>query len=136
MSKRLGLRLSQAQVAEKAGTTPATVSRIEQGTYRPGGLMLEKISKALECEIPAELILTLGRREPRQDAPVSSVVVHLSGQNIADLEKIKELPDIRVNIEVVRKALKLLRRLLEKQSDGYVVCLRKDKDVIELEFMF
>ena len=102
--------------------------------------MLEKISKALECEIPAELVPTPGKRGPRtrtaQYATASSFMVHLSEQTIADLEKIKELSDIRVNTEAVRKALKLLRRLLEKQSEGYVVCVRKDKDVIELEFMF
>jgi len=139
-TRRLELRLSQAQVADKASTATRVISGIERGTYHLGGLMLEKISKALECEIPAELVpmprLRGRRTRTTQDAPATSVMVHLSDQNIDDLEKIKELSDIRVNTEAVRKAIKLLRRLLEKQSDGYVICLRKDKDIIELEFMF
>lgn len=139
-TRRLELRLSQAQVADKASTVTTVISGIERGTYHLGGLMLEKISKALECEIPAELVPTprsRGRRNrTAQSALATSVLVHLSNQNIADLERIKELSDIRANTEAVLKALKLLRILLEKQNDKYVVCLRKDKDVVELEFMF
>lgn len=137
-TRRLELQLSQAQVADKASTATCIISGIERGTYHLGGMMLERLSEAIECEIPAELIPTpksRGRRT-KQDAPTTSVMVHLSEQSIADLEKIKELSDIRVNTEAVRKTLKLLRRLLEKQSDGYVICLCKDKNVVELEFMF
>ena len=54
----------------------------------------------------------------------------------ADLEKIKELSDIRENSEAVCKVLKVLRRLLEKLADGYAICLRKDQEVIELELIF
>lgn len=140
-TRRLELRLSQAKVAERASTGIAVISGIERGTYRPGSQMVKRLSKALEFEIPAELIPALkqrGRRGPRteQKGFSSSVMVQLSDQYLADLERIKELSDIRVNTEAVRKALKLLRILLEKQDDKYVVCLRKDKDIVELEFLF
>jgi len=77
-TRRLELRLSQAQVADKASTGTAVISGIERGTYHLGGLMLEKISKALECEIPAELVPTprsRGRRHSRNfghGSPVGS----------------------------------------------------------------
>lgn len=38
---------------------------------------------------------------------------------------------MQFNNNVVRKALKLLRHVLEKQTEGYILYLRKDKNVIE-----
>jgi transcriptional regulator with XRE-family HTH domain len=140
-TRRLELQLSQAQVAQRAETSRMMVSGIERGTYLPGKYALEKISKALECEIPAELYPVPRERKSRMgprnltDAP-QSVMVHLLDQNLADLERIKELSDIRANTEAVRKALKLLRLLLEKQNDKHSICLRKDGNVVELEFFF
>lgn len=140
-TRRLELRLSQTEVASRASTGIAVISGIERGTYRPSGQMVERLSKALKFELPAELIPApkqRGRRGPRteQEGSSSSVMVALSDQSLADLNRIKELSDIRMNTEAVRKALKLLRILLEKQHDKYVVCLLKDKDFVELEFLF
>ena len=139
--KRQELRLNVVQFAQKAETSQGVVSGIERGTYRAGSRVLAKISKAIGCEIPAELIPTpskYGSRGPRtgQEGFSSSVLVQLSDQNLADLERIKELCDIRVNTEAVRKALRILRLLLEKQNDKHVVCLRKDGNIVELEFLF
>ena len=54
--RRLELHLSQMQVAQRAKTFPSHISQIERGDYCPGRLILERISKALECEIPADFI--------------------------------------------------------------------------------
>lgn len=139
-TRRFELQLSQAQVAERASMSTSVVSGIERGTYRPRDQILERLSKGLEFEIPAELRPAprpRGRPGPRteQEGFSSSVMVHLSDQNLADLERIKELSDIHRNTEAVKKALKLLRILLEKRNDKYVVCLRKDKDIVELVFL-
>jgi len=130
--RRLELKLSQEEVARRANTSMSTISSIERGIYRPGSQMVKKLSKALECQIPDELVAQRGQRVPTE----SPVVVHLSEQNLADLNRIKELSDIRVNTEAVRKSLKILRILLEKQRDGHTVCLRKDGNIVELEFLF
>jgi len=140
-TRRLELRLSQVEFAKRVGTGISVISGIERGTYRPSNHMVERLSKALEFEIPAELRPTPKQHGPRgqrtkQEGFSSLVTVPMSDQNLADLERIKELSDIRVNTEAVRNALKLLRIILEKQNDKYVVCLRKDMDIVELELIF
>lgn len=140
-TKRLELRLTQREVGKRAGIQYSTVSCVETGRFYPSPNLLVRLAKALRCEIPAELVPELrSRGRPRnrtaQDALASSaLLVRFSGQDSSGLIKIKELSDIRTSSEAVRKALKLLQHLLEKQSDGYVVCLRKDKDVMELELL-
>jgi len=132
--RRLELGLTQPQLAQKAGLSPHYVIQTEHGR-KPDSLMLEKIFQALDCVIPAELVPAPRSSKPgNRTAP--SVITYLSDQDMADIEKIKELSGIRVDTEAVRRALKLLRRLLEKQSDGYVIRLRKDEDVLELELLF
>jgi len=138
-TRRLELQLSQADVARSANSHTSLVSNLERGVCRPGDCTLKRISEALECEIPAELVplRRQHRIRARNSADVlSSVLVHLSDQNLADLEKIKELSDIRTNSEVVRKALKILRLLLEKQNDKNIICLHRDNVVVELELLF
>jgi hypothetical protein len=102
--------------------------------------MLGKISKAIGCEIPTELVLAPGRRGPRtktpEDAPAFSVMAQLSDESMADLEKIKKLSGICADTEAVKKAFHLVQLLLEKQGDGYAIYLHKDKDVIEFQFLF
>lgn len=138
--KRQELKLNQGQFAQKAETSLAIISGIERGTYHPGSQMVKRLSKALGCQIPAELIAQCRQRmfaeNSQQGFESSPVVVHLSEQNLADLDRIKELSDIRVNTEAVRKSLKILRIMLEKQKDGNTVCLRKDGNIVELEFLF
>ena len=50
--RRLALRLTQAQLAQRAGINSATVSQIERGRQYPFRTMREKLSTALECELP------------------------------------------------------------------------------------
>lgn len=61
-TRRLELELSQAQVATRAGVSFGAVSSIERGTHHPSGWMLQKISQALACEIPPEVIQILRPR--------------------------------------------------------------------------
>jgi len=44
---RTGVGLTQVQLAERAGTTQAVISAIENGAQAPGGIMLERIARAL-----------------------------------------------------------------------------------------
>lgn len=44
-------KITQKQLAEKAGVTPNNLNRIEQGKYSPQFDTLEKIAEALECNI-------------------------------------------------------------------------------------
>lgn len=44
---RTGAGFTQVQLAERAGTTQAVISAIENGAQAPGGIMLERIARAL-----------------------------------------------------------------------------------------
>ena len=131
-TRRLELRLTQSVLAQRAETNPAVISGIERGTYRLGRTMLERVSKALECEIPVELIPEKKRAGERSS---SSSMVQLFGHALDDLDKIKKLADVKSNSEVVRKAVSFLRLLLEKQQDDYIVRLVKGKEVVELKIL-
>ena len=56
-ARRLKLRLTQQQLAERLNVNRVVVTRIELGTYDFGIRFLEKLSKALECEIPPHLVV-------------------------------------------------------------------------------
>lgn len=190
--RRLELKLSQAEVAKIARCHAITVSAVERNARRPRKDLLGRIAKALDCEIPAELIPIRPIREPRragsykqsktplgaflvsrrlklnftqqhmaQKAAVSmghycllergnsipslKVLIRLAvalkckvGElaklaGFGDITKIKALAGVDSNKEVVRKALELLRYLLEKQQNDYLVFLVKDKEVVELK---
>jgi transcriptional regulator with XRE-family HTH domain len=55
-ARRLELRLTQQQLAERLKVNRVVVTRMETGTYHFGSKFLEKLSKALECEISPDLI--------------------------------------------------------------------------------
>jgi len=131
-TRRLELRLTQREVSNRAGTYQQVISAVERGTYRVGRTMLERISKALACEIPAELVLEKKRAE---ECIGSTSMVQVSGRALDDLNKIKELADVKSNSEIVRKAIQLLRRLLEKQQDDYVVSVLKGEDVVKFDIL-
>lgn len=131
-TRRLELRLTQSVVAQRAETNPTVVSGIERGTYRPSRIILERISKALEYEIPPELVPEKKRTGERVG---SASMVQISGRALDDLNKIKELVGVKSSSEIVRKAIQLLRRLLEKQQDDYVVSVVKSKDVVKFEIL-
>ena len=48
--------LTQAQVAKQAGVSDSSVWKIESMVFHPSRWMLEQIGKALECEIPVDLV--------------------------------------------------------------------------------
>ena len=131
-TRRLELRLTQSVLAQRAETNPAVISGVERGTYRVGRTMLERISKALACEIPPELVPEKKRAGERVG---SASMVQVSGRALDDLNKIKELADVKSNSEIGRKAIQLLRRLLEKQQDDYVVSVVKGKDIVKFEIL-
>jgi transcriptional regulator with XRE-family HTH domain len=54
--KRLELRLSQREIAERAELHTSIISAYERGRRRPSAYVLNKLAKALNCEIPLGLI--------------------------------------------------------------------------------
>jgi transcriptional regulator with XRE-family HTH domain len=58
---RLGKLMSQAELAQRAGVTVATLSRLERGQQRPHFVTLNKLSKALNVK-PHDLIDRGGSR--------------------------------------------------------------------------
>jgi transcriptional regulator with XRE-family HTH domain len=117
VDKRVNLNLTQKEVSNSSGVSQAIISSLERGTYSSSCCSsLEKISKALKCEIPANLIPPTKQRKTRIDKGVQKIPMtfSLSSQSLADLRKIKELSNANGNSEVINEALSLLRRLLEK----------------------
>ena len=49
--KRTERGLTQTQLAARAGTTPATISRLESGVRTPTLGMLNALAEALECSM-------------------------------------------------------------------------------------
>lgn len=136
--RRLELNLNQIQLGCKTDLSYNLISNIERGKYIPSYLMLEKLSKALDCEIPAELIpqpKPRGRKKIEKDELVSFFTVRLPEDILPDVLRIKELTGIHTNPEAIRKAVKILRRLSEKQNDGFTINLRKGDEIIEFEII-
>ncbi|HLD18286.1 MAG TPA: helix-turn-helix domain-containing protein [Patescibacteria group bacterium] len=108
-TRRLELKISQAELARRAGVSIGVISGIERGAYHhKGKRVLRKIFKALEIEIPAEFV-------PEDLSPTSiSITLRLSGNDLVNLQRIKELTGLRQHAEVVRRALAILRSELEK----------------------
>lgn len=96
--------MSEKELAEYVEISPAYVSAIERGVFCPGSKLLDKLSKTLECQIPAELV-----PQPRKS-------IRLSRQNLEDLLDIKEALNIQNDSEVIGKAFELLREQLEKST--------------------
>ncbi|GEM_PF-1881412 len=135
-TKRTELRLTQLEVSERLGTHVGAICNIELGKRRPNLDLLDKWAKVLQCEIPADLIPVPRSSQLSTTKYVykKQSVVQLSDQSLSDIEKIKELSDLKKNNESVQKALKLLRLLLEKRNEGHSVFLRKGEDVVGMEF--
>ncbi|MEU5126607.1 helix-turn-helix domain-containing protein [Streptomyces mobaraensis] len=54
-SRRIELGLSQAELATRAGTGQAFVSRVESGKAIPTLPVLQRLAAALECDITVSL---------------------------------------------------------------------------------
>jgi transcriptional regulator with XRE-family HTH domain len=55
-AKRLELHLTQKEVGERIGLSSTVISYIERGKRYPRSSTLERVAKALDCQIPPELI--------------------------------------------------------------------------------
>ena len=55
-AKRLELRLTQREIAERVDIHCNAVSRIERGWFHPNPNLLDKLAKVLDCQVPPELI--------------------------------------------------------------------------------
>ncbi|MFW6044304.1 MAG: helix-turn-helix domain-containing protein [Planctomycetota bacterium] len=72
--RREELGLSQAEVARRAGTSPATISRYESGWDRFEVYTLQKLASALECRLGVNLTpLSEAEPKPRAQAVVEKL---------------------------------------------------------------
>jgi transcriptional regulator with XRE-family HTH domain len=63
-TRRKALGLSLADVARRVGTSPATLSRYENGWSRFGTYTLQKLARALDCDLQILLIEKKNSRVP------------------------------------------------------------------------
>lgn len=100
-SLRLRAGLTQAQLAEVADTTDATISRIERGRFEPSQDLLDRLADGLEVD-PSELV-----RRGRKAKPKG-----LRGAEARLLATVRELdePEIDDVIKAVRLILGVGRR--------------------------
>lgn len=145
--RRSELNLSRQKVARSGKISAYYLSSLEKGLTQPTPEVLDILAKVLDCQIPPELIQlppSNDRKKPKYKSKQEKglgklVTTHQLPPQLrqaqSDLEKIKQLSDIREDAEAVRKALRILRRLLEKKADGYVFRLCKDQDIVELELI-
>ena len=61
-TRRTELGLSQAQLAERADTGQALVSRIESGRTTPTLSVLQRLASALDCDLALRLVPRPGTR--------------------------------------------------------------------------
>jgi len=63
-ARRIELCLSQAQLAERAGTGQALVSRVESGRTIPTLSVLQRLASALDCDLVLHLTPHSGTHSP------------------------------------------------------------------------
>ena len=51
ISRRLEKKLTQRQLATRAGTQQPVISRLESGTAKPSITLLERVAKALDADV-------------------------------------------------------------------------------------
>lgn len=77
-------QLSQEELAEKAGTTHATIGRLENGKMYLSSKWVWPIAKALKCH-PGELFAPLPN--PVADPKLAAVFEHARRLSVAELER-------------------------------------------------
>jgi ribosome-binding protein aMBF1 (putative translation factor) len=55
IKKRLESGLTQAALAQKIKTKQSAISRLESGNYNPSLAFLQKVAKALKCQLEVEI---------------------------------------------------------------------------------
>ncbi|RJQ24974.1 MAG: XRE family transcriptional regulator [Peptococcaceae bacterium] len=55
IERRTQKRMSQAELARKAGTRQSAIARLESGTYNPSLRFLKKVAKALDAQVKISL---------------------------------------------------------------------------------
>jgi transcriptional regulator with XRE-family HTH domain len=66
-ARRVELGLSQGQLAERAGTGQAVVSRVESGRTLPTLSVLQRLASALDCDLVLDLTPRSGARSLAAD---------------------------------------------------------------------
>ncbi|MBI3442315.1 MAG: helix-turn-helix domain-containing protein [Candidatus Sungbacteria bacterium] len=127
VERRMELRLTREAIAVQTGILPQHLLLIEKGDVaKPRDNTLAKLAGVLQCDVArlSELVPGFSRvpiglyAEPRSE----------------DLDRIKELAGIGPG-DAARKGIQLLRRLLERQRDGFSLFLAKGGDLVELELL-
>lgn len=141
-TKRSERNITQNDLGKSLGLKGTTICAFENGRRRVSSSLIKRIQELLNCEIPADLIpkqrqkrssLKVSVGEQVSQSPIISFC--LTKQDLEDIDLIKNQSSIRANMEVFRKALRILRILLEKEKDGYKVCLRNGNSITELMFL-
>jgi predicted transcriptional regulator len=55
IERRNQKRMTQAELARKAGTRQSAIARLESGTYNPSLRFLKKVAKALDAQVKISL---------------------------------------------------------------------------------
>ena len=54
--RRIDQGLTQAELAERVGTTQSSIARLESGKHKPSLQMLEKVAEALGCKVVMQIV--------------------------------------------------------------------------------
>lgn len=134
-SRRKELEMSVKDLALLLRVSRQYISQIELGEVHlnADAAFLSRLAGALECEIPSTLIPPVREKKMRSK---TRAVIEASPPADAndDLERIKELAGLGAD-EAAQKAVRLLRRLLERQRQGFTLFFAKDGDPVELELL-
>lgn len=132
--RRAALGMPRREASFKAGIGPVHLYEIESGKIkRPHRAVLEKLAGALQCDVAAlqELIPYAAL-----SVPVSPQKIPVSDRDpkAEDLDRIQELAGIE-RVDAERKGVQLLRRLLERQRNGFSLFFAKEGELVELELL-
>lgn len=54
--RRIDQGLTQAELADRVGTTQSSIARLESGKHKPSLQMLEKVAEALGCKVVVQIV--------------------------------------------------------------------------------
>ena len=91
---RLSKNLTQEEFAEKINTDRKTISRAEQGEYRPSGETLEKICIVFNIPISYFYDDSEYKNDSNKDEIIRNITAKLNVSDLDKLNKINKLIDI------------------------------------------